>query len=206
LGYRIQPHSRVTFDLATFYNIYDKERSLEAQAPDLSNAPGYVEVPFVIGNMINGETYGFELASTWQATDWWRIRANYTFWQLNLHKEAGSTDPLNEQQEEDSPEHQVGVRSLMDLPHNIEFDTGLRYVSALDFRRRFVAAPGEDLSIPGYVVADVRIGWRPNYNWEISVVGQNLFERRHQEFAPSFLGTQETLVETSVYGKVTFRY
>ncbi|MGZ8919700.1 MAG: TonB-dependent receptor plug domain-containing protein, partial [Limisphaerales bacterium] len=54
LGYRIQPHDRLTFDLATFYNIYDKERSLEAQAPDLSNAPGYVEVPFVIGNMING--------------------------------------------------------------------------------------------------------------------------------------------------------
>jgi iron complex outermembrane receptor protein len=74
LGYRIQPHQRVTFDLATFYNIYDKERSLEAQAPDLSNFPGYIVQPYVINNMIDGETYGFELASTWQATDWWRIR------------------------------------------------------------------------------------------------------------------------------------
>jgi hypothetical protein len=33
-----------------------------------------------------------------------------------------------------------------------------------------------------------------------------MFDKEHQEFAPSFLGTQETLVETSVYGKVTFRY
>jgi iron complex outermembrane receptor protein len=205
-GYRIQPHQRVTFDLATFYNIYDKERSLEAGAPDMSNFPGYIVQPYGINNLIDGETYGFELASTWQATDWWRIRANYTFWKLNLHKEEGSTDPLNEAAENDSPEHQIGIRSLMDLPHNLEFDTGLRYVSSLDMRRRFVAAPGEDLDIPGYVVGDVRIGWRPNYNWEVSIVGQNMFDKEHQEFAPSFLGTQETLVETSVYGKVTFRY
>ncbi len=205
-GYRIQPHHRVSFDLATFYNIYDKERSLEAQAPDFSNVPAYLEQPFVINNMLEGETYGFELASTWQPTDWWRIRANYTFLKMNLHKEAGSTDPLNEQAEGDSPEHQVGIRSLMDLPHNIELDTGLRYVDSLDLRRRFVALPGEDLRIPGYVVGDVRIGWRPNYNWEISIACQNLFNKEHQEFAPSFLGTQETLVETSVYAKVTFRY
>ena len=205
-GYRIQPHDKVSFDLATFYNIYDKERSLEAGAPDLSNFPNYIVQPYIINNMIEGETYGFELASTWQAAEWWRIRAHYTFWKLNLHTEPGSTDPLNEAAETDSPEHQIGIRSLMDLPHKIELDTGVRYVSELDMRRRFVAAPGEDLEIPGYVVADVRIGWRPNYNWEISVVGQNLFDKEHQEFAPSFLGTQETLVETSVYAKVTFRY
>jgi iron complex outermembrane receptor protein len=157
--------------------------------------------------MLEGETYGFELASTWQATDWWRIRANYTFLKMNLHKKAGSTDTLQEQQEGDSPEHQVGIRSLMDLPHNIEFDTGVRYVDALDLRRRYVAAPGEDLRIPGYIVGDVRIGWRPSYNWEFSLAAQNLFNKHHQEFAPSFLpSTQETLVETSVYGKVTFRF
>lgn len=205
-GYRIQPHDRVTFDLATFYNLYDKERSLEAAAPDLSNFPAYLVQPYVINNMIDGETYGFELASTWQPTDWWRIRANYTFWKLNLHKAPGSTDPLNEQAEGDSPEHQVGIRSLMDLPHKIELDTGLRYVDSLDLRRRFVAAPGESLRIPGYIVGDIRIGWRPNDNWEFSVAGQNLFNKEHQEFAPSFLGTQETMVETSVYAKVTFRY
>lgn len=205
-GYRIQPHDKVSFDLATFYNIYDKERSLEAGTPDMSNFPNYIVQPYIINNLIEGETYGFELASTWQAADWWRIRAHYTFWKLNLHKEPGSTDPLNEAAETDSPEHQVGIRSLMDLPHRIELDTGVRYVSELDMRRRFVAAPGEDLEIPGYIVADVRIGWRPNHNWEVSVVGQNLFDKEHQEFAPSFLGTQETLVETSVYAKVTFRY
>ena len=203
-GYRIQPHDRITFDLATFYNIYDRQRSLEAQPPDLSELPSNIVIPYTIGNRIEGETYGFELATTWQPTDWWRLRAHYTYWRLSLNKEPGSTDPLLEQAEHDSPKHQVGLRSLMDLPHNLEFDTGLRYVDTLSERRRFVAA--DDLSIPSYVVADARIGWRPSYNWEFSIVGQNLFEARHQEFAPSYILTQETQVETSVYAKVTFRF
>ena len=203
LGYRIQPHDRVTFDLATFYNIYDKQRSIEFRNVDGTTAP-LPTVNFEIDNMIYGETYGFELAATWQATDWWRIRAHYNFWRLALHKEAGSTDQFLEQQESDSPKHQVGVRSMMDLPHNLEFDAGLRYVDSLPQRRRFVAV--EELAIPSYIVADARIGWRPSNNWEISLVGQNLFEARHQEFAPSYIPTQETMVEASVYAKVTFRY
>lgn len=204
LGYRIQPHDRITMDLATFYNIYDKQRSIEFRGVDMTTLPPTVN--YQIDNMISGDTYGFELATTWQPTDWWRLRAHYNFWRLALEKDPSSTDLFLEQQESDSPKHQVGVRSLMDLPHNLEFDTGLRYVDTLSERRRFMAAPGEDLSIPSYVVADARIGWRPNYNWEVSLVGQNLFEARHQEFAPSYIPTQETQVETSVYAKVTFRY
>lgn len=203
LGYRIQPHDRITFDLATFYNIYDKQRSLEMKAPFAELPTNFVQ-PFTIDNLIDGETYGFELASTWQATDWWRLRAHYTFWRLALHKDASSTDPLLEQAEGDSPKHQIGIRSLMDLPHHLELDAGLRYVDTLATRRRFVDTVS--LSIPSYVVADARIGWRPNYNWEVSLVGQNLFEARHQEFAPSYIQTQETQVETSVYAKVTFRF
>jgi iron complex outermembrane receptor protein len=203
LGYRIQPHDSVSFDLATFYNIYDKQRSIEFRNVDPTTAP-LPTVNFEIDNMINGETYGFELASTWQVRDWWRLRAHYNFWRLALHKEEGSTDQFLEQQESDSPKHQIGVRSLMDLPHHLEFDAGVRYVDTLSQRRRFVAV--EELSIPSYVVADARIGWRPNNNWEISLVGQNLLEARHQEFAPSYIPTQETMVEASVYAKVTFRY
>jgi len=33
LGYRIQPYDHLTFDLATFYNIYDRQRSLEPGTP-----------------------------------------------------------------------------------------------------------------------------------------------------------------------------
>lgn len=195
LGYRVQPHDRVTLDLASFYSIYDRQRSLEPGAPSVNpGPPPHIFVPFTINNLIEGEVYGAELASSFQPTDWWRLRVNYTAWSLQLHKKPGSNDPALEGAEDDSPNHQVGVRSLMDLPAHFEVDLGLRYVDALQNR-----------DVPAYVAFDARIGWRPNKHWEFSVVGQSLFNN-HKEFAPSFIQSEITEVQTSVYGKITFRY
>ena len=205
LGYRIQPHDRVSFDLATFYNLYDNQRSLEAGTPFPAPDGSYVVVPYTIGNRVDGEVYGFELATTWQAADWWRLKFNYTFWKTELEREAGSTDDLLSVGERDTPRHQVGVRSLMDLPYNFEFDTGIRYVDALPSRMRFVTGSLTD-GVPSYFVADARVGWRPNENWEVSLVAQNLLDSRHQEYAPSFLQQQVTQVETSIFAKITYRY
>ena len=197
LGYRLQAHERFTTDIATFYNIYDKQRSIEGPgAPDFATYAPSVTLPFTIGNNLSGESYGFEIANTIKVTDWWRIRANYSFLKLNLHREGGSTDPLGlEGAEHDSPENQVGIRSLMDLPLDFELDGGMRYVDSLSNR-----------GVPSYVVGDVRLGWRsPKKHWELSITGQNLFNT-HKEFSPSYIPTQVTEVETSVFAKVTFRY
>ena len=197
LGYRIQPHNRVTFDLATFYNIYDRQRSIEQGPPllELTPPPPHGVIPFTINNLIDGEVYGGELASSFQPTDWWRLRVNYTVWSIQLHKKSGSNDAFLEGAEDDSPNHQIGVRSLMDLPGNFELDLGLRYVDALQNR-----------DVPAYTAADARLGWHSkDHRWEFSIVGQSLFNT-HKEFAPSYIQTQTTEVETSVYGKVTFRF
>lgn len=205
LGYRLKAYEgKFTTDIATFYNIYDKQRSIEGPgAADMTTYPGTVTLPFTIGNNIDGRTYGFEIANTLRATDWWRIRANYSFLKIDLDLENGASDPLNlEGAEHDSPVHQIGVRSLMDLhtllgveKHAIELDGGFRYVDSLSNR-----------GVPSYIVGDVRLGWRsPDQRWEISITGQNLFDT-HQEFAPSYIPTQVTEVETSVFAKVTFRY
>jgi iron complex outermembrane recepter protein len=196
LGYRVQPHERVTFDLATFYNIYDRQRSIEPGTPFLEGtpAPPHLVVPYTIDNLIKGEVYGAELASSFQPATWWRLRVNYTAWSIQLHKKAGSQDQFLEGAEDDSPNHQVGIRSLMELGGNVELDLGFRYVDALQNR-----------GVPSYAVFDARLGWRPTKNWEFSIVGQNLFDD-HKEFQPSYIQTQPTEVETSVYGKITFRF
>jgi iron complex outermembrane receptor protein len=82
----------------------------------------------------------------------------------------------------------------MDLPHHLELDLGFRYVDSL---------PNRD--VPSYTTIDARLGWRPTPHWEFSIAGQNLFGK-HKEFAPSYIQTQTTEVETSVFGKVTFRF
>jgi len=60
-----------------------------------------------------------------------------------------------------SPNHQFQVRSLLDLPHHLEWDSTVGYVSKL--------AEG---NVPAYVRVDSRIGWRLGEFVELSVVGR----------------------------------
>jgi iron complex outermembrane receptor protein len=83
----------------------------------------------------------------------------------------------------------------MDLPGNVELDGTVRYVDAL-----------EALAIDSYIVLDLRIAWRPSDHVELSIVGQNLFQRRHEEFRSTLIRTQNTEVEAGVYGRVTIRF
>jgi iron complex outermembrane receptor protein len=191
-GYRWRPLDSVSLDVAAFYHDYDQLRSLE---------PGGVVPgpPFTViataGNGLHGETYGVEFAPGWQVTDWWRLQAAYTFLQMQLHHGAGSGDTTSERDEGRSPHHQFSLRSLLNLPHNVELDSTVRYVDSLP-----------DFQIPGYVVIDVRLAWRPFKDFEVAIVGQNLLDDRHPEFQSLFIPTERIEVQHSVYGKVTWRY
>jgi len=87
------------------------------------------------------------------------------------------------------------VRSLRDLPHPLEWDNTVGYVSKL--------AIG---NIPQYARLDSRLGWRVGEAVELSVVGQNLLAPRHAEFFNPVYPLNYTLVERSVFAKVTWRF
>ena len=83
----------------------------------------------------------------------------------------------------------------MDLPHNVQFDSVVRYVDSLPA-----------WNIPSYVALDLRVAWWPTKNLEISIVGRDLLDNRHPESAPSNVATVTTEVERSVFGKITWRF
>ena len=114
--------------------------------------------------------------------------------QVQLHR-RNSQDSTAENGESDDPHHQVSLRSEMDLPWCLQLDCVGRYVDALPNR-----------NIPGYAEVDVRLGWRPTKQFEISIVGQNLLDHRHREFRQLILGPPQAELERGVYGKVTFRF
>ena len=192
LGYRLQAHARVSFDLAAFYNDYDDLRTAEPVGL-VPGAPAFFT--FVLGNRLHGETYGVEFAPSWQATDWWRWQAAYSYLKMQLHRSAGSGDTASEMDEGRSPHHQFSLRSTMDLPYHVQFDSVVRYVDDLP-----------TLNIGSYLTLDLRLGWRPTKNWELAIVGQNLLDDRHPEFSPSTIRTQATEVQRSVYGKITWHF
>ena len=185
VGYRVQIHSRVSFDLAAYYNDYDDLRTIEPIGP----------LTFAARNRLEGETYGTEIAPRVKLADWWQMSGGYTYLQIQLHRRSNSADLLAETDEGKSPHHQFFVRSAMDFPRHVELDATIRYVDSLPA-----------LHVPSYLVLDTRLGWRPCSHLELALVGQNLLDAQHQEFARSLIQTQITEVEHSIYGKITWRF
>jgi len=131
-------------------------------------------------------------AST-EIQSWWKLTGSYSF--LNFHADnsdvpAGfvySSSPL----EGTGPPGQCSLRSSFDLPNHVSIDVGERFVDKI-------------AGANGYCATDVRVAWKPNSNWEVSVVGQNLLESNHVE-NPGFFG-DSAYVGPEVYGKVTFKF
>ena len=138
---------------------------------------------------MKGESYGGTFLVNWSPISDWRLQLQYTFLELQLHNKPGSLDVSTPQNTEgNSPENQFSVHSFLDLPHDMAFYTGLRFVDNL---------PAQNIN--SYIALDACLSWKPIKNMEISIIGQNLTDKSHPEF-----GTNE--IERSVYGKMVWRF
>jgi iron complex outermembrane receptor protein len=182
LGHRIRPHRRLTLSLATYYNLYDNIRSLE---PIATNS-------YSIQNKNRAESWGFEFSGTHQLTEWLRFRGGYTYLSRHVRREEGGLDLNRGRSEGNDPKHQVLLQSMLNLRYGFEFDVTGRYVAALPAPR-----------VPAYFTFDARLGWRPNDRWELSILGQNLWDNQHPEFGAA--GARHE-IPRSVFGKVTCRF
>jgi iron complex outermembrane receptor protein len=193
LGYRLQPRKNLYLDLATFYNVYDDLVVDESTGAgfEISPLPPHLAITSRTANKMHGETYGVEFAPSWNVTDWWKLSAGYTWLQMNLHSEAPGRS--GEEQEGDSPKQQFHIRSFLHLPHNFTFDTAAYYVDTL---------PNQAVS--SYVRLDVRLGWRPTKDLELSFGAVNLLDDRHPEFRSFAFRPLEA--QRSFYGKLTWRF
>ena len=107
----------------------------------------------------------------------------------------GYTQNLVAQIEGSNPKNQFSIRSSMDFPHGVTFDTALRYVDNLPY-----------FQIAGYFELDARLAWRINKHWELAIVGQNLLHDQHAEFNSTEVNTQTTEIPRSVFGTITWRF
>lgn len=198
LGYRVQPVEWLTVDLAGFYTIYDNLRTAEPGVPALATgaSPPHVVQPVLFDNRMSGNTYGIEIASTWQPLSFWRLHLNYSYIEIKLHPDVTSAQQT--QDEKRSPRHQVQVRSLLDLPWHLQFDAAAFFVDQLSKL---------EPAVPSYVRLDLRLGWHPTKAFDLSLVGQNLLDNRHPEWG-GVLGVpvKAQEVQRSVYMQATWRF
>jgi iron complex outermembrane receptor protein len=177
-GYRVRPMDPLTLSLASFYNDYDHLRSINALTP----------TNFIIANGFQGQTWGFEFSGTYQLTDWWRLRAGYTYLNKLLWSHRPAVNPSV--REGNDPENRFRIQSVMNLPAHFQLDLIGRYVDIL-------ANP----HVPSYFSFDARLAWWWKDNLEISIVGQNLLDNQHPEFGAA--ATREE-IPRSVFGKVAW--
>jgi iron complex outermembrane receptor protein len=185
IGYRLELTPNLVTSIATFFNDYADLRSLEPLNPPLA-------FPVQASSGLEGRSTGAELTADWQATPAWRLRAGYTEMRVSSERQAGTVDRGTRDSIARDPNRQIQLRSLLNIRANWEFDNALRYV-----------APIGSQSLPGYTELDVRLGWRPARNWEISLQGTNLLHRSHPEFN-TFNGRRE--IQRSMQVKASWRF
>lgn len=181
LGYRLQPHPRLSFSVATFYDDYDKLRSIERVVP---SSP----TPTTVGNGQRGYSYGAELTADFYPTHWWHVHVADTEIRIRLRPRSDSTDFSYGANESFDPRQQFFVRSSFDLPRGWQFDAMYRHISRLSHQ-----------DTPAYGELDMRLAWQLRTNVTLSLTGQNLLHRRHIEYS-SAAGARA--IERSFYGKL----
>lgn len=195
LGFREQMTERFSWDVATFYNVYNSLQTISPIGPPETEsipAPPHRIIPLTFTNEAFADAYGVELSTNWSVSDTWCLSPQYTFLQVLAHGIAEGEGGNG-----DSPVHQFGLRSSWDLRKDMDLDLTMRYVDCL---------PG--LDVPSYITMDLRMAWRPREHLELAVVGQNLLQAHHYEFGRiiPIQGYEVTEVPCGVYGTVAWRY
>ena len=189
LGYRWRSAPSFSFDLALFYNDYDKLRTLELGPPMLITPPPRIQVPTTSGNLMQGATYGMEVAAEWRPHRRWRLQASYSLLQTDLEPDPQSTDPDTEDAvEQSSPQQQVGLRVSWDIAPDLELDLIGRYVDRLP-----------DLDVDAYTELDARLGWQVSRSFSLALVGRNLLNPHHQEYGLEALGSVPHNISRELY-------
>jgi iron complex outermembrane receptor protein len=201
-GYRLLLDKTVYFDLAAFYNHYGdlfSEDVTGAPYVEANPAPTHILLPAEFGNGLMGTTKGVEFAPEWRPLPYWRLRASYSYLQMDIKKAPGSLDigtaPFVNGS---SPKNQLALLSRIDFAKAYSFDLTYRYVSTLPLVDSLPSP-----SIPAYSTVDSRFDWQVRRQFKLSAVGRNLLQPHHPEYGGVDPGPLVGIKRT-VYGQITW--
>jgi iron complex outermembrane receptor protein len=200
MGYRYNVESKFYFDLTGYY--FDYQEIIESKVDTVffeSSPITHLVLPLTNDNAVAGEVFGFEVAMQWQPLSNLRLSTGYTFAQIDLRPTLANTfipasvGGEGDLDSEGEPDHIFNARAYFNLTPKLQLDPLFYLVSKNTTR-----------NVSLYTRFDLRLGWKPNKNTEISLVGQNLFDPKHPESTELLERNSET--QRSFYGKLTFRF
>jgi iron complex outermembrane receptor protein len=194
-GYRVQPSKNVSLDLSAFYNKYYDIVGPEMGQPFFEFGPPFrIVLPLVAQNSVAGSALGGEFSAKWVPVPWLRLGAAYSLLELGLKQSPVSVADSARIFEGQAPRHQLHLDSSVNLTHKLWLNTALFFVDRTSY-----------FNVPGYLLVDSKLAWRPRESSEFSIGAKNLFNKEHVEIYSTSGGLPTTLGR-SVYGKVTWHF
>jgi len=170
IGYRGQPWDSVSYSITGYHSDFDH---LHTQEIDPSGTF------LVFSGKMEGSSDGVEMWASWQAARAWRLSAGYTAQHETFRLMPGSNDAAAVATAGRDPAFTWLARSSLNVAPGWDLDLTARGVSRLS-----------DPAVAGYATADVRIGWRPRRDIELSLAGRNLVGGGHGEFTSEATRTE----------------
>jgi iron complex outermembrane receptor protein len=170
LGYRRQSGQRWSVDVSTYWSFYGRLRALEGPLlPSFTwvdQSPVLV-LPMTEVNAGSGRSYGGEIWAYWQVSPTWRLIPSYSYLNEARWLPASDTSQYAWDGRPATIGHQGLIRSQHDLTKNLQLDLMVR-----------ARSHDQSWDLPGVVLVDARLGWRPVRKGEISFSIEDLANRK----------------------------
>ena len=147
-GIRGQATKKLSWDLAVFFNDYDRLIYPLTDPLGGMGTPPIILVPMTFENAFRGDTYGFELAANYKPTPAWQVRAAYSFLVMDFSRWPGS--PIPQAIEGETPGDEFYLQLSFDLGRHWQLDLTGRYADDLPA-----------FGVPSYIVGDLRLACAP---------------------------------------------
>ncbi|MBI4374208.1 MAG: TonB-dependent receptor [Deltaproteobacteria bacterium] len=190
LGYRTEATDWLTVDIASHLSFHNDIVTFDAGAPS-----GGV-ITQTVNNFGQGHSEGAELGTWWRLTDDWRLYGSYSFMNLDYNIDAGSSDTNISGLDEQVYNHMFNFHSSHDLPYNLQADGMLYFYDAYTDVHSL-------MTVDDFVRVDLRLGWKPRSDLDLSVIGQNLLGK-HVEAIPARIAPAN--VDRVVFGRLTWEF
>ena len=197
LGWRAAWSPVLSTEVAAYHYRYDDLRHASPIGnPQLIFGPlPHFAQPVRLDTTERARVSGVELTTNWRPTPAWDLAASLA---LN-HLSHSSVDRRSEFSE-GTPERIFTLRTGYAISPTVQWDAWLRHSSAL-YTYSFEAGRRVD---PHWTL-DMRLGWKASRDLEISIVGQNLLDRRHLEAIDEPLPSIVNEIERGVYLRADWR-
>ncbi|PIS20180.1 MAG: TonB-dependent receptor [Zetaproteobacteria bacterium CG12_big_fil_rev_8_21_14_0_65_55_1124] len=197
MGARLRPTEESLVEVTTFRIFY---KGVLDTWQDRSATNPYVlagVIPEYLTNVLNGKADGVEANFRYKPWEWMTLKGSYTY----LHQ-------LYDDYPVKDNETKWTVLSVkaQDPANRFHLGAGLGPVRGFEFDANlYFTGPFREGDIHGYHRLDMRLGWRPVENLEISLVGQDMLQASYQSNTDSIIGYASS-IQQRYYLSATYTY